>query len=107
MFAWEVPSPFYMIPDYGILSPGAECTIKVVFQAKVAAVYDVTATCWFGGENKQKRTIQIKALGESSLHLVLKEMCVIPNCGTAFCRDTWRCCTLRLCRSWLNVLMSK
>ncbi|NWW99450.1 CFA65 protein, partial [Caloenas nicobarica] len=64
VFAWEVPSPFYMIPDYGLLSPGAECTVKVVFQAKVAAVYDVTATCWFGGENKQKRTIQIKALAK-------------------------------------------
>ncbi|XP_075613027.1 cilia- and flagella-associated protein 65 isoform X3 [Balearica regulorum gibbericeps] len=64
VFAWETPSPFYMIPDSGMLNPGAECVVKVVFQPKVAAVYDVAATCWFGGEEKQKRTIQLKALAK-------------------------------------------
>ncbi|NXK54025.1 CFA65 protein, partial [Chauna torquata] len=61
VFAWEIPSPFYMIPDHGMLSAGAECMVKVVFQPKVAVVCDVAATCWFGGEEKQKRTIQLKA----------------------------------------------
>ncbi|XP_054686609.1 cilia- and flagella-associated protein 65 isoform X6 [Grus americana] len=64
VFAWETPSPFYVIPDCGMLNPGAECVVKVVFQPKVAAVYDVAATCWFGGEEKQKRTIQLKALAK-------------------------------------------
>ncbi|KAM6259969.1 cilia- and flagella-associated protein 65 isoform 4-T4 [Spheniscus humboldti] len=64
VFAWETPSPFYMIPDCGMLNPGAECMVKVVFQPKVAMVYDVAATCWFGGEEKQKRTIQLKALAK-------------------------------------------
>ncbi|NXX77510.1 CFA65 protein, partial [Urocolius indicus] len=64
MFAWETPSPFSMIPDHGTLNPGAECMLKVVFQPKVAALYDVTATCWFGGEEKQKRPIQLKALAK-------------------------------------------
>ncbi|NXC20444.1 CFA65 protein, partial [Corythaeola cristata] len=64
MFAWETPSPFYMIPDHGMLNPGAECMVKVVFQPKVAVLYDVAATCWFGGEEKQKRTIQLKALAK-------------------------------------------
>ncbi|KAM9284669.1 cilia- and flagella-associated protein 65 [Cariama cristata] len=63
-FAWEAPSPFYMTPDCGMLNPGAECMVKVVFQPKVAVVYDVAATCWFGGEEKQKRTIQLKALAK-------------------------------------------
>ncbi|NXW57489.1 CFA65 protein, partial [Eurystomus gularis] len=63
-FAWETPSPFCMVPDCGVLSPGAECMVKVVFQPKVAVVYDVPATCWFGGEEKQKRTIQLKALAK-------------------------------------------
>nr|XP_047935645.1 cilia- and flagella-associated protein 65 isoform X3 [Anser cygnoides] len=40
---------------------GDECTIKVVFQPKVAVVCDVAATCWFGGEEKLKRTLQLKA----------------------------------------------
>ncbi|NWU94723.1 CFA65 protein, partial [Upupa epops] len=63
-FAWETPSPFYMTPDCGMLNPGAECMVKVVFQPKVAVMYDVVATCWFGGEEKQKRTIQLKALSK-------------------------------------------
>ncbi|NXP06353.1 CFA65 protein, partial [Thinocorus orbignyianus] len=64
VFAWETSSPFDMIPSYGMLNPGAGCMVKVVFQPKEALVYDVTATCWFGGEEKQKRTIQLKALSK-------------------------------------------
>uniref|UniRef100_U3IZB5 Cilia and flagella associated protein 65 n=1 Tax=Anas platyrhynchos platyrhynchos TaxID=8840 RepID=U3IZB5_ANAPP len=61
VFAWETPSPFDMIPEHGMLSAGEECTIKVVFQPQVAALCDVAATCWFGGEEKQKRTLRLKA----------------------------------------------
>ncbi|NWH89784.1 CFA65 protein, partial [Aegithalos caudatus] len=61
MFSWETPSPFFMIPGHGTLKPGAECMVKVIFQPRVAGVHDATATCWFGGEVKQKRTIQLKA----------------------------------------------
>ncbi|NXY14896.1 CFA65 protein, partial [Atrichornis clamosus] len=64
MFAWETPSPFFIIPDHGVLSPGAECMVKVVFQPKVAGIHDVAATCWFGDEEKQKRTIHLKALAK-------------------------------------------
>ncbi|NXK96416.1 CFA65 protein, partial [Formicarius rufipectus] len=63
-FTWETPSPFRMIPDRGMLNPGAECMVKVVFQPKVAGVHDVTATCWFGNEEKQKRIIQLKAMAK-------------------------------------------
>ncbi|XP_064021036.1 cilia- and flagella-associated protein 65 isoform X3 [Pogoniulus pusillus] len=63
-FAWETPSPFYMVPDHGVLDPGAECMVKVVFQPKVAAGYDVSGTCWLGREKKHKRTIQLKALAK-------------------------------------------
>ncbi|NXA83497.1 CFA65 protein, partial [Thryothorus ludovicianus] len=64
VFAWETPSPFIMIPDHGSVNPGAECMVKVIFQPKVAGVHDAAATCWFGGEVKQKRTIQLKALAK-------------------------------------------
>ncbi|XP_063256798.1 cilia- and flagella-associated protein 65 isoform X2 [Prinia subflava] len=64
VFAWETPSPFFMVPDCGTLKPGAKCMVKVVFQPKVAGVHDAAATCWFGGEVKQKRTIQLKALAK-------------------------------------------
>ncbi|XP_071418769.1 cilia- and flagella-associated protein 65 isoform X2 [Pithys albifrons albifrons] len=63
-FAWETPSPFCMIPDHGMLNPGAECMVKVVFQPKVAGVHDVAATCWFGNEEKQKMIIQLKAMAK-------------------------------------------
>ncbi|KAM6268884.1 cilia- and flagella-associated protein 65 [Porphyrio hochstetteri] len=64
VFSWEMPSPFSMIPDCGLLNPGAECMVKVVFQPKVAVACDVAATCWFGGEKKKKRTIQLKVLAK-------------------------------------------
>lgn len=96
VFAWETPSPFYMIPDHGMLSAGDECTIKVVFQPKVAVVCDVAATCWFGGEEKLKRTLQLKARGESFVQVVLKVMCIVPNRETAFRRDAGGYCVRRL-----------
>ncbi|XP_065606522.1 cilia- and flagella-associated protein 65 [Cyrtonyx montezumae] len=61
VFAWETPSPFCMIPEHGVLGAGAECVITVLFQPKVAAVCNVIATCWFGAEEKQKRTMQLRA----------------------------------------------
>ncbi|NWX98190.1 CFA65 protein, partial [Nothoprocta ornata] len=64
VFAWKTPSPFHMIPDCGLLTPGAECMVKVVFQPKVAVLYNVEATCWFGDEEKQKRSIQLRALSK-------------------------------------------
>ncbi|NWI54385.1 CFA65 protein, partial [Calyptomena viridis] len=64
MFACETPSPFCMTPDRGVLNPGAKCVVKVVFQPKVAGVYDMAATCRFGDEEKKKRTIQLKALAK-------------------------------------------
>ncbi|NWX33327.1 CFA65 protein, partial [Notiomystis cincta] len=64
VFSWETPNPFFMIPDLGTLDPGAECMVKVAFQPKLAGVHDAAATCWFGGEVKQKRTIQLKALAK-------------------------------------------
>ncbi|XP_009994564.1 PREDICTED: coiled-coil domain-containing protein 108 [Chaetura pelagica] len=64
VFTWETPSPFSMIPGSRILDPGAECMVKVLFQPKVAMIYNVAATCWLGVEEKQKRTIQLKALSK-------------------------------------------
>ncbi|NWV71542.1 CFA65 protein, partial [Malurus elegans] len=63
-FAWETPSPFTIIPDFGTVNPGTECMVKVIFQPEVAGVHEVAATCWFGGEEKQNKTIQLKALAK-------------------------------------------
>ncbi|XP_005049550.1 PREDICTED: coiled-coil domain-containing protein 108 isoform X2 [Ficedula albicollis] len=64
VFAWETPSHFFMIPDRGTLNPGAECMVKVIFQPTVAGMHDAAATCWFGDEMKQKKTIQLNALAK-------------------------------------------
>ncbi|NXO11170.1 CFA65 protein, partial [Oriolus oriolus] len=64
IFSWETPRPFSMDPDLSTLNPGAECMVKVSFSPEVAGVHNATATCWFGGEVKQKRTMQLKALAK-------------------------------------------
>ncbi|NWI79764.1 CFA65 protein, partial [Dryoscopus gambensis] len=64
VFSWETPSPFFINPDFSTLDPGAECMVKVTFQPEVAGVHNATATCWFGGEVEQKKTIQLKALAK-------------------------------------------
>ncbi|NWU01695.1 CFA65 protein, partial [Urocynchramus pylzowi] len=63
-FTWEISSPFSMNPISGTLNPGAESMVKVVFSPEMAGVHYATATCWFGGEEKQKRTIMLRALAK-------------------------------------------
>ncbi|KAL9847951.1 cilia- and flagella-associated protein 65 [Geothlypis trichas] len=64
IFEWETSSPFCMSPECGTLNPGAKCLVKVIFMPEVAGVHYATATCWFGGEVKQQRTIMLKALAK-------------------------------------------
>ncbi|NXH39067.1 CFA65 protein, partial [Dicaeum eximium] len=64
IFTWETPRPFFMDPNSGTLNPGAECMVKVVFKPHMAGVHYATATCWFGGEVKQKKTIKLKGLAK-------------------------------------------
>nr|XP_026648053.1 cilia- and flagella-associated protein 65 isoform X6 [Zonotrichia albicollis] len=64
IFDWETSGPFFMSPESGTLKPGAKCLVKVIFKPEVAGVHYATATCWFGGEEKQKRTIMLKALAK-------------------------------------------
>ncbi|NXP58478.1 CFA65 protein, partial [Chloropsis cyanopogon] len=64
IFAWEAPRHFSMTPKCGRLNPGAKCMVKVVFKPEMAGVHYAAATCWFGGEVNQKRTIKLKALAK-------------------------------------------
>lgn len=63
-FSWETPIPFTLIPSRGILDPGEECKVKVIFQPKLALVHDVLATCCFGDTQEQKKTTHLMAIGE-------------------------------------------
>ncbi|KAG7241732.1 hypothetical protein INR49_025197 [Caranx melampygus] len=47
-FKWLCPAPFQLNPEQGLLRPGQECHIKVVFQPQEAMVYQQQAHCWFG-----------------------------------------------------------
>nr|XP_046260401.1 cilia- and flagella-associated protein 65 isoform X2 [Scatophagus argus] len=47
-FQWECAPPFQLRPEQGLLKPGQECHITVVFQPQEALVYQQQAFCRFG-----------------------------------------------------------
>ncbi|KAG9470536.1 hypothetical protein GDO78_017428 [Eleutherodactylus coqui] len=63
-FHWDVPEPFLLTPASGVLDPRCEARTKVVFQPKIALVYNTAATCHFGGQEEHKRIIQLTALAK-------------------------------------------
>uniref|UniRef100_A0A8C5L8Q8 Cilia and flagella associated protein 65 n=1 Tax=Jaculus jaculus TaxID=51337 RepID=A0A8C5L8Q8_JACJA len=69
-FAWEVPSPFQILPTTGLLEPNLTCKIKVTFQPVKAVVHEVEATCWYGEGCKQKSSIQLQAVAKCAQLLV-------------------------------------
>ncbi|XP_062972842.1 cilia- and flagella-associated protein 65 [Elgaria multicarinata webbii] len=62
-FIWEVPDPFCLIPSRGMLDPGKECSVKVIFRPVVALVYDMPVICSFGDTSEQK-AIRLKAVAK-------------------------------------------
>uniref|UniRef100_A0A8C9XND8 Cilia and flagella associated protein 65 n=1 Tax=Sander lucioperca TaxID=283035 RepID=A0A8C9XND8_SANLU len=49
-FQWECAAPFQLSPEQGLLKPGQECHITVLFQPQEALVYQQQANCKFGEE---------------------------------------------------------
>nr|XP_034983136.1 cilia- and flagella-associated protein 65 isoform X1 [Zootoca vivipara] len=62
-FSWEVPPSFCILPSRGLLDPGEECTMKVIFQPEMAQVHNISAICSFGDTPEQK-AIQLKAVAK-------------------------------------------
>ncbi|XP_071368292.1 cilia- and flagella-associated protein 65 [Centroberyx affinis] len=52
-FQWECPAPFQLSPERGLLKPGQECRITVVFRPQEALVYQQEACCRFGEEGEE------------------------------------------------------
>ncbi|XP_068184475.1 cilia- and flagella-associated protein 65 [Antennarius striatus] len=52
-FQWECTAPFQLSPKLGLLKPGQECHISVVFRPQEALVYQKQAYCRFG-EDRDK-----------------------------------------------------
>ncbi|CAJ1071355.1 cilia- and flagella-associated protein 65 isoform X4 [Xyrichtys novacula] len=53
-FQWECTSPFHMSPERGLLKPGQDHQITVVFQPKEALVYQQQAYCRFDEEEEDR-----------------------------------------------------
>ncbi|XP_041857030.1 cilia- and flagella-associated protein 65 isoform X2 [Melanotaenia boesemani] len=49
-FQWDCPAQFQLYPEQGLLKPGQECHITVIFRPQEALVYQQQAYCRFGEE---------------------------------------------------------
>ncbi|XP_072274117.1 cilia- and flagella-associated protein 65 [Pyxicephalus adspersus] len=76
-FQWDVPEPFHLIPQSGVLDPRCHIRTKVLFQPQTALVHSVIAMCHFGLNKEYTRSIQLTAIAKYP-HLlisVLEETC--------------------------------
>lgn len=65
-FQWECAAPFQLSPEQGLLKPGQECHITVVFRPQEALVYQQQAYCRFGEEGDKAEsccTVLMQGLG--------------------------------------------
>ncbi|XP_073329268.1 cilia- and flagella-associated protein 65 [Pagrus major] len=66
-FQWECNAPFKLSPEQGLLKPGQECDIMVVFKPQEALVYQQQAYCRFGEEEDKAEsccTVLLQGLGK-------------------------------------------
>ncbi|XP_055727921.1 cilia- and flagella-associated protein 65 isoform X2 [Salvelinus fontinalis] len=63
-FQWEVPSPFRLCPESGMLEPGQECRVTVLFRPREALVYQVQASCAFGDKGENSCTLLLQGLSK-------------------------------------------
>ncbi|KAK5861375.1 hypothetical protein PBY51_022778 [Eleginops maclovinus] len=68
-FKWDCIEPFQLSPEQGMLKPGQECNITVVFQPQEALVYQQQACCRFGEEG---------AKAESCCNVLLQGLAKFP-----------------------------
>ncbi|XP_041807029.1 cilia- and flagella-associated protein 65 [Chelmon rostratus] len=55
-FQWECSAPFQLSPEQGLLKPGQECHITVVFRPQEALVHQQQAYCMFGEEEDKEQS---------------------------------------------------
>ena len=70
-FQWEVTTPFQLSPDRGVLGPGQECRVTVVFRPQEALVYQREASCAFGDDGETTCTVLLQGICEWQLCGVL------------------------------------
>ncbi|XP_043931157.1 cilia- and flagella-associated protein 65 [Protopterus annectens] len=80
-FTWSVPDPFTVIPNSGMLQPGSECKIKVLFQPQVAMVVEEFAICTFRNNGENEKRIHLQAIAKYPHLLVRVPGKVLQNCS--------------------------
>ncbi|XP_033474057.2 cilia- and flagella-associated protein 65 [Epinephelus lanceolatus] len=55
-FQWKCTAPFQLSPEQGLLKPGQECDITVVFRPQKALVYQQQVNCRFGEEGDEAQS---------------------------------------------------
>ncbi|XP_029113584.1 cilia- and flagella-associated protein 65 [Scleropages formosus] len=63
-FLWEVGLPFQLSPEAGMLNPGEECSVTVVFKPQAALVYQEEASCAFGEEGESRCSVLLQGLSK-------------------------------------------
>ncbi|MFT7819269.1 coiled-coil domain-containing protein 108, partial [Arapaima gigas] len=63
-FLWEVGLPFQLTPEAGVLNPGEERRVTVVFRPQAALVYQEEATCAFGEEGENRCSVLLQGLSK-------------------------------------------
>lgn len=66
-FIWESAAPFQLRPDQGLLKPGQECRITVVFQPQEARVYQQQVCCRFGEGDKADDSCTVLLYGQGTV----------------------------------------
>ncbi|XP_030642525.1 cilia- and flagella-associated protein 65 [Chanos chanos] len=66
-FRWELASPFQLSPDCGVLEPGEERRLTVLFHPQGALVYQREARCLFGDEGESSCTLLVRGLSKYPL----------------------------------------
>ncbi|XP_064167568.1 cilia- and flagella-associated protein 65 [Anguilla rostrata] len=63
-FLWEVSDPFRLSPEGGVLGPGEECHMTVLFRPQGALVYRVEAVCVFGEQGERRCSVLLQGLAK-------------------------------------------
>ncbi|KAJ8383584.1 hypothetical protein AAFF_G00216570 [Aldrovandia affinis] len=61
-FLWEVNAPFQLSPESGVLEPGGECHVTVLFRPQGALVYQEEANCVFGEQGESHCSVLLRGL---------------------------------------------
>ncbi|XP_035248497.1 cilia- and flagella-associated protein 65 isoform X2 [Anguilla anguilla] len=63
-FLWEVSDPFQLSPESGVLGPGEECHMTVLFRPQGALVYQEEAACVFGEQGESRCSVLLQGLAK-------------------------------------------